>query len=183
MGQPVRKRTRLSGYDYSTPGYYFITVCALNHRHLFWAHTSEFDVGASCARPAPDALSAPVGASCARPPLSKYGQIAFEELLHLSHIYPNVTVDKFVVMPNHIHMILVLKADQTGRAQLAPTVPHILQQFKGAASKRAGLPLWQKGYHDHIIRNDADYRRIWQYIDTNPAKWQEDCYYKDGVAP
>lgn len=162
MDQPVRKRTRLSGYDYSTPGYYFITICALNHRHLFWASPSR------------------VGASCARPPLSKYGQIVFEELLHLSHIYPNVTVDKFVIMPNHIHMILVLKADQTGRAQLAPTVPHILQQFKGAVSKRAGLSLWQKGYHDHIIRNEADYRRIWQYIDTNPAKWREDRYYKDG---
>lgn len=173
MERLERKHTRLCGYDYATPGYYFITVCAMDHRHIFWEHAPG--------TPTPCTSMSCVGASCARPPLSKYGQIVFQELLHLSHIYPNVTVDKFGVMPNHIHMILVLKAEPTGRAQLAPTIPHILQQFKGAISKRAGRPLWQKGYHDHIIRNDADYRRIRQYIETNPAKWQEDCYHEDGV--
>lgn len=55
----------------------------------------------------------------------------------------------------------------------------IVNQFKGAATKRAGCELWQKGYHDHIVRNDGDYLRIWQYIDTNPAQWQEDCYYRE----
>ena len=50
--------------------------------------------------------------------------------------------------------------------------------MKRAASKQARTGLWQKGYHDHIIRNEADYLRIWDYIDTNPAKWREDCYYR-----
>ena len=49
--------------------------------------------------------------------------------------------------------------------------------MKRAASKQAQTGLWQKGYHDHIIRSEADYLRIWDYIDTNPAKWREDCYY------
>ena len=44
-------------------------------------------------------------------------------------------------------------------------------------SKRAGIPLWQKSFHDHVIRGEADYRRIWNYIDANPRKWREDCYY------
>ena len=66
---------------------------------------------------------------------------------------------------------------EKGRAQLAPTVSRIIQQFKGAVTKRIGISVWQKGFYDHIIRNESDYLRIWQYIDTNPAKWQEDCYY------
>ena len=53
--------------------------------------------------------------------------------------------------------------------------------MKRIVSKEVGFPIWQKGYHNHIIRNEADYRRIWEYIDTNPAKWREDCYYEDGV--
>ena len=52
--------------------------------------------------------------------------------------------------------------------------------MKEAVTKSVGFPIWQKSYHDHIIRNEADYRRIWEYIDTNPAKWREDCYYEDG---
>ena len=86
-------------------------------------------------------------------------------------------VDKWVVMPNHIHLILVLGANADGRPQVAPTVSRVMKQFKGAVSKRAGIPLWQKSFHDHVIRGEADYRRIWSYIDANPRKWREDCYY------
>ena len=52
-----------------------------------------------------------------------------------------------------------------------------MKQFKGIVTKRAGFPLWQKSFHDHVIRNEADYLRVWDYIDTNPLKWREDCYY------
>ena len=78
-------------------------------------------------------------------------------------------------------MILSL-AHRSGRIISAPTkaIPTIVGQMKRAVSKMAGFPIWQKGYHDHIIRSEADYRRIWEYIDTNPAKWREDCYYKEG---
>ena len=67
--------------------------------------------------------------------------------------------------------------------QAAPTLPRIVNQFKGAVTKSVGRTIWQKGYHDHVIRNDADYLRIWHYIDTNPAKWREDCYYCDREEP
>ena len=62
-----------------------------------------------------------------------------------------------------------------------PAIPQIVHGMKEAITKTIGFSIWQKSYHDHIIRNDADYRRIWQYIDNNPAKWREDCYYKDGA--
>ena len=90
--------------------------------------------------------------------LSKYGEVVSEELLYLSTAYENVVLDKVVIMPNHVHMILKLK--ESGRAQLAPTISHIIQQFKGAVTKRIGFPVWQKGFYDHIIRNEADYLRI-----------------------
>ena len=87
-------------------------------------------------------------------------------------------------MPNHIHMILTL-AEDGGRTMCAPThrpaIPQIVHGMKEAITKTIGFSIWQKSYHDHIIRNDADYRRIWQYIGNNPAKWREDCYYKDGA--
>ena len=148
-----RKDIRLKDYDYGMPGGYFITICTKEKQKLFWS----------------------VGASCARPVLSQYGEVVLEELLYLSTVYENVELDKTVIMPNHIHMILKLK--ESGRAQLAPTVSQIIQQFKGKVTKQVGFSLWQKGFYDHIIRNETDYLRIWEYIDTNPAKWQEDCYY------
>lgn len=150
-----RKELRLKDYDYSTPGGYFITICTKERKRLFWN----------------------VGASCARPVLSKYGKAVSEELLHLSVAYLKVRLGKVVVMPNHVHMILVIEPGENGPAQLAPTVSHIVQRFKGAVTKRVGVSLWQKGFYDHIIRDEPGYLRIWNYIDTNPAKWEEDCYY------
>lgn len=92
--------------------------------------------------------------------------------------YSNVRLDKYVVMPNHIHLILAL--DQSvGRMISAPTksLSTIVGSMKRYTSKMVGLPLWQKSFHDHVIRNETDYLRIWAYIDTNPLKWREDCYY------
>ena len=118
-----------------------------------------------------------VGATCGRPPLSPLGLIVEDELLCLDGIYANIRLDKFVVMPNHIHLILIIESDGCGRPQVAPTISRVMKQFKGIVTKRAGFPLWQKSFHDHVIRNEADYLRVWDYIDTNPLKWREDCYY------
>ena len=60
---------------------------------------------------------------------------------------------------------------------LAPTVSSLVQQFKGVVTKQIGVSIWQKLFHDHIIRNDRDYARIWTYIDNNPMRWEEDCFY------
>ena len=62
---------------------------------------------------------------------------------------------------------------------VAPTISTVVQQLKGVITKRIGDSIWQKLFHDHVVRNEHDYRKIWEYIDTNPAKWQEDCFYAE----
>lgn len=157
---PERKNIRLKGYDYSQAGYYFVTVCVKDRLNLLWES---------------------VGAACGRPPLSEIGIIIDTEINKIGKIYETVTIDEYVIMPNHIHMIITLKIelDINGRPQAAPTISRILNKFKGSVSKQIGYTIWQKLYHDHIIRNQATYQKIWQYIDKNPATWAEDCYYTE----
>jgi len=81
-------------------------------------------------------------------------------------------------MPNHIHIIIVLQCGENGRPKVAPTISRIIQQFKGSISKQIGFSIWQKLFHDHIIRNEKKYQKIWEYIDTNPLKWEDDCYFE-----
>ena len=158
----------MQGYDYGRPGCYFITICANERAEFFWDAAAMRSVGADIIRPF-------------SPTLSQYGYFVERAIREIPQHYTGVLVDKYVVMPNHVHMILSL-AHRCGRIISAPTkaIPTIVGQMKRAVSKMAGFPIWQKGYHDHIIRSEADYRRIWEYIDTNPAKWREDCYYKEG---
>ena len=157
MELPKRKNIRLKDYDYSSSGAYFITICTQNRRNFFG------DV---------------VGAIINRLSLSKCGYVAENAIKGISNHYDGVAVDKYVVMPNHIHMIIFLNNhDKNGRLVIAPTISTVIQQMKRHVSKQIGYPIWQKSYHDHIIRDEADYLRIWQYIDENPAKWAEDEYY------
>ena len=79
-------------------------------------------------------------------------------------------------MPNHIHMLISIY-NENGRAMHAPTISQIVQQLKGIVTKQIGYSVWQKLFHDHIVRNKNDYEKIWQYIDTNPQNWQKDCFY------
>lgn len=158
MGMP----NRLSHFDYSQPGYYFITICTKNHHSILRR-------GAQCA-PAP------------LPPLTSAGLAAERFLLEIPVHYPMISVDHYVVMPNHVHLILVITAGHIGtdgRTMCAPTVSRVVRGWKEAVTKQIGVSIWQKSFHDHIIRNKTDYLRIWNYIDTNPAKWREDCYYND----
>ena len=105
------------------------------------------------------------------------GSLVEKEIVALNSVYECVRVDKYIVMPNHIHMILLIDC-ASGRIQFAPTIPRVIKQFKGSITKQVGYPVWQKSYHDHVIRGDNDYRSIWQYIETNPQKWLLDCYYE-----
>lgn len=79
-------------------------------------------------------------------------------------------------MPNHIHMIIII-SEENGRSKTAPTISRMIQQFKGSITKKSGFPIWQKLFHDHIIRNEEEYQRIYEYVETNPLKWKEDKYY------
>lgn len=62
---------------------------------------------------------------------------------------------------------------------VAHAISTVIQQMKGYATKQLGKNIWQKSFHDHIIRTDRDYQMIWQYIDTNPARWEQDCFYTE----
>ena len=159
MELPKRKPNRLKDFDYSQPNAYFITICTKNKEMLFWEN---------------------VGASIARPEdvwLSKYGKIVVEAIEKISTIYPVITVDNYVVMPNHIHLLLQIHSDSSGRAMLAPTISIVIQQMKGYATKKIGRSIWQKLFHDHVIRDEKGYLKIWNYIEGNPSKWEEDCFY------
>ena len=123
-----------------------------------------------------------VGASIARPEdvrLSAYGKIAEEFIRDIPNHYVVIAVDHFVIMPNHIHLLLQIHTDQDGRAMLAPTVSMVIAQMKGVITKKIGHSIWQKSFHDHVIRNQRDYEMIWNYIEGNPMKWSEDCFYTE----
>ncbi len=161
MEVPKRKSIRLKDFDYSSNGMYFVTICVRNKEWLLW------DVGATCGRPSPY-----------RHNLSAYGKIADNEICKINAIYEKtVIIDKYIIMPNHIHMIILLENAIDGRPKVAPTISRIIQQFKGSVSKQIGFSMWQKLFHDHIIRNEHEYQKIWQYIDSNPQNWEEDCYH------
>ena len=159
----TRKTIRLQGYDYSQPGGYFVTICTKDREPYFCR-------GAHCA---------PAGEI---PPYSDVGKAVKGAIEQIPAHYPGVKVDKYVIMPNHIHMILLLD-EQKRRTLCAPTsaisVSRVIRAMKEAVTKKVGYSVWQRSYHDHIIRNQAEYLEIWSYIDTNPARWAEDCYYKE----
>ena len=105
--------------------------------------------------------------------LSEAGAIVDGAIRAIPAHYPSVMLDKYVIMPNHVHLILNLQ--DTGKPCLS--ISRIVQQLKGIITKRLCKNIWQIHFHDHVIRNAQDYREIWQYIDNNPTKWSLDRYY------
>lgn len=158
-----RKRNRMKTWDYSRNGMYFITICVEQKRKL---------------------LSTVVGQGFAptENKLTQYGKISERILLELPNRYLNIKIDKYVVMPNHIHLILSIQKETVG-ASPHLTVPEIICAYKSLVTrecKSVGYKeqkLFQRSFHDHIIRNEQDYQNIWTYIDNNPLKWELDCYY------
>jgi len=150
---PKRKMNRIENYDYSTPGAYFITVCTANREKLFWN---------------------PVGTDIIHTknlPLSAAGKTMEQGILQIETHYEGVTVDKYCVMPDHIHLLLRIESDLNGRMVSAPTVSTVVGSLKRWVSKELGRPIWQKSFYDHGIRNQQDYNEIWEYIENNPLKF------------
>ena len=144
---PQRKHPRLPYYDYTTPGYYFVTICTCEKKYLFGEP------------------------GC----LSQLGRIAEQCLMDVHTHFPQVRIDKWVVMPNHVHAIVILPGE-------GAALSTIMGQYKSAVTKmirsmQPELTVWQASFHDHVIRNQQDYERIWAYIDTNPIRWEKDCFY------
>ena len=168
MEKRRRKDLRLQAYDYSQCGAYFVTICTQNRRRLFDI-VSGYGVGAApCGRP--------------RINLLPLGRIAEAALSRVTAIY-DVTVDSYVIMPNHIHFVLVLP-EARATARVAPTVGRIVGAYKSIVAnewrkrweregKQAGA-VWQRGYYEHVIRCEEDLLDIRRYIEDNPLKWRED---------
>ena len=162
---PQRKPTRLKGYDYSTAGTYFITICTKDKKHLL----SRITVGQ--------------GLAPAENQLSIFGKIAEEQIKDIENRYKTVKIDKYVVMPNHIHLLISNHEKKAG-ASPCPTISDVICTFKSMTTrlcKNNGFGekhLFQSSFHDHIIRGEKDYQKIWEYIDTNVIQWEKDCYYE-----
>ena len=188
MDLPKRKRIRLQSYDYSAPGAYFVTVCTQNRRCIL----SDIVVGDGV-------LDVPQAR------LTSSGMCVRDTLLEIEQHYKWLSLDHYAIMPNHIHLLLRIEEngpsgtpaptnmdngpsgtpaptnmDNGPSGTPAPTnktLPKLISTFKRFTNRRCGMQLWQRSYHEHVIRGESDYREIWEYIDTNPAKWAEDRYY------
>jgi REP element-mobilizing transposase RayT len=98
----------------------------------------------------------------------------------LSGFYDGVDIPKYVIMPNHIHMLIVIDSARDGGMRTSrPTLQTVIRSFKTFTTRQIGLSIWQDSFYEHIVRNNDDYLRIWQYIDGNPARWDEDDYHTD----
>jgi len=156
---PKRKPNRLHGYNYLQNGAYFITICVKGRRESFGK------IVGGDAHIAPNIFQ-----------LSEYG-IAAEK-----YITGIMGIDKYVIMPNHVHMIICIYPEQAGTMWASsPTtrqsISQLVKSYKTLVSKEIGYSVWQRSFHDHIIRNEKEYQEIWRYIDENPLKWEEDSLY------
>ena len=153
MEHKSRKENRVKWYDYSSAGAYFITVCTKERKNYFWT-----EVGAVIGRPYDFQLS-----SC--------GLIVEQAIKNISNAYSMITVDDYIIMPDHIHLLLIIHPDQNGRPMTAPTIGWVVNQMKGYVTRQIGRPIWQKSFFDHIIRDNKDYEFHIKYIRENPLKW------------
>ncbi|MBL8134586.1 MAG: transposase [Anaerolineae bacterium] len=182
---PQRKPLRLKDYDYRHSGLYFVTVCTYLRASLFGVVQNE-------------AVA-----------LNWWGRIVEQEWLRSGDVRTGVYLDAYVVMPNHFHGIIgIADGARDGSAEPSQTkdtgedgnkfsakggaksgsLGAVVGQFKSMATRRiwqtAGAEarplIWQRGFHDHIIRNEEDLSRIRQYVTANPARWREDSLFSDG---
>ena len=167
MDQELEKRKplRLKKYDYNSTGAYFLTTCTQ---------------GRKCV------LSEIVGTGVLDGPfveLTQYGEIAEKYIKQLNDFYDNIKVDCYVIMPNHIHILLFIKGNGPSGTPVPTrqnsTVARFVSTFKRFCNKEYGENIWQSHYNDHIIRNNDDYKEHIKYIYENPLNWYYDELYSD----
>jgi len=165
--QHHRRSIRLKEHDYSWPAWYFVTICSHN-RDCIFGEVINNNMG-----------------------LNTVGKIVEEEWLRTPIIRPGVELDDYVVMPNHLHGIIIIGHSVGATRRVAPTnegnrvtsysLGSIIGQFKSVSAKRinkirgtSGVSMWQRNYYDHIIRNENDLHHIRTYITDNPIQWTID---------
>lgn len=154
-----RKRNRLSGFDYSKEAIYFLTTCCHERKHFFGSivHGEMY--------------------------LNKYGQIANKQLQWLMEQYSFCHIHNAVVMPNHVHILLEIRKDDSTEIKIN-SVSNLMGAYKTTVSKQIHLAgkenfRWQRSFHDHIVRNDVAYEKIFSYINNNPKNWKLDKFKTD----
>ncbi len=156
-----RKSLRLKEFDYSTNAAYFVTICSKNRANIFSSVVGAVHPDGPRAEP------------------SAIGRIVEKHIQAIPNVYVNVFVDAYVIMPNHVHLILRIDNPQGSAGCPTPTaeLPKIISALKSLSSRDADISLWQRGYYEHICRDYRDYIDCCRYIDSNPLKWAEDEYY------
>ena len=158
-----RKRLRLKDFDYSSNNFYFVTVCVNDKEPL---------------------LSNIVGDDAHIVPkkiiLKPYGKIAEKHILRINTMYQNVYVEKYIIMPNHIHMLIFIDRYEDGIANehgtmwaSSPTstdLSTVIRTFKTMVTKEIGTPIWQRSFYDEIIKNETHFQNVWNYIAYNALK-------------
>lgn len=180
-----RKSIRLKEYDYSRNGYYFVTICTKDKQCIFGDIIDEKLI------------------------LNEFGKIVKEELLKTEIVRKEIKIDYFLIMPNHVHAIIIIDNDNckpvgtndpsrlkeissahvgaNGHSPLRmrpKSLSSLIVGFKSSCKIRIndlrntpGIPVWQRNYYEHVIRNDRDLYEIRKYIENNPLEWYNDEYY------
>jgi REP element-mobilizing transposase RayT len=184
----TRKNIRLTGYDYSHDGVYFITICSHERENIF----AQIGVGAplgtqiyllwTCARTYNN--QQPVKfIQTIQMELTEIGKIIDNQWNEIPNQFDSVSLDEFIVMPNHVHCIVIIQ--KRAQTSSAPTLGHVVRAFKSMCSmeylhqiKTNGtykpVKIWQRSYYDHIIRDEESLNKIREYIRNNPETWEED---------
>ena len=177
-----RKGIRLPEYDYSSEGAYFVTVCTDGKRRIL---SDLPTVGADdSVRPYTLSGNTVVADGSVRPAvptiLTPIGKIVEDCILSLPLHNHGIRLDKYVVMPNHIHLLLRFVPSEGGQSR--PSLQKVMQSLKSVTTRKCwqfGVSkLWQRSFYDHVIRNETDYLKIWQYIEQNPLRWSEDIFFE-----
>ncbi|MGN1442389.1 MAG: transposase [Acutalibacteraceae bacterium] len=167
-------KKRLDGFNYSNGGAYFLTACTENAQKLL----GEIERGANGV---PDVAAE----EKAQVRLSEYGKILDRVICSFNTVYFNPRIVKYVIMPNHFHLLVVINPDLlpevtatsgTPSPQNA-TIPFVMSTIKRFFHRETGKNIWERSYRDHIIRTQEDYKKISRYIEENPSTWEKDCYY------
>ena len=175
MEHPSRKNTRLETFDYNSVGAYFITICTQNKEHLL-SKIKLTSVGT-------DVPDGPQTSKEIFVELTEYGKIADKYINQLNDFYENISVDDYIIMPNHIHLLINIRENGPSGTPV-PTklvcvensiqnsiISQFISTFKRFCNKEFDKNIWQTRSFDHIIRDNKDYEFHIKYIRENPLKW------------
>ena len=164
-----RRSIRLQGYDYTQAGMYFITICIWQRECLLG---NVIGANSQILSPMNNDLNKPNSTYIE---LSRYGQVVQYNWAVLADKFSDMQLDEFVIMPNHIHGII--KLNESGGEALS----EIIRMFKTSSARRInqlrgskGIPVWQRNYYEHIIRNEQALQTIREYIFNNHLSWEQD---------